>query len=177
MLPVKLVALPLLLSFSVACDSSAKSESAADKKAAAAKAEEEETAKRIAARKEKRLAEEKAKQDAIDAKQAKVDAVCVLPEQVPKKLDKACAAVSDAHDAFMLRLYADKPEVIEKWNGGKKMQLDLTVGQCKKTGSLEVAACQANALTNATAEIKKEIPAIFKTCIDKFGSPPAPKPE
>ncbi|MBL4688491.1 MAG: hypothetical protein JKY37_28135 [Nannocystaceae bacterium] len=178
MLPTKFLALPFVLLFAVGCDSTSTTNDDAVSKAAAKKQEEQAaTDKRIAAKKAERLAKDKAKEDAIVAKQAAVDAICVLPEKLPKKLDKACDEVSTAHDAFMVRLYSEKPETIEKWTAGKTMQLSMTVAQCKKAGSLEVAACQAHALTQAGAEIKKELPAIFRTCIEKFGTPPEPAPK
>lgn len=174
MLPTKSLALPFVFLFAVGCDSSSASKDAANQAVTKKQEEQAATDKRIAAKKAERLAKEKAKEDAIVAKQAAVDAVCVLPEKLPKKLDQGCDDVSAAHDAFMLRLYSEKPETVEKWNAGKTMQLSMTVAQCKKAGSLEVAACQAHALGQAGSEIKKELPAIFRTCIEKFGTPPEP---
>lgn len=152
------------------CDSS-EGKKAADEAAAKKKKEEEESEKRIAERRKKREAEQAEKDKAVQELQAKVDAVCVLPEELPKKVDKACEAVAEAQDGFMQRLYGDKPETIEKWNNAKGTQVPLTVTQCKKAGSLEVAACQKHGLDNAGPELKKEIPNIFRTCIDKFGAP------
>jgi len=182
MLPIKLVALPIVLMLAVGCDSK---KDTSPKKDAASKAasEQAETDKRIAARKEKRLAEEKAKKDEEAAVVAKVEALCVLPEALPKNLEKGCEAVSAAHDGFMLRNFADNAATIEKWNAGKTMQLGMTSAQCTKAGSIEVAACQANALSKAPVELKKQLPAFLRTCIDKFGTPAAgdtpaaPKPK
>ena len=165
----KLLAVPVLMMFALGCDGGAAEKAKVDAKAAKASKKKEEEA-RIEARKQKRLAEAKAAEDAVKAKAAAVDAVCVLPDKLPKKLDKACDAVADAHDKFMLKHYADNPDTITKWNGGKGTQLPMTIAQCKKAGSIEVAACQVNAFETASVELKKEIPAIFRTCIDKFGA-------
>ena len=154
------------------CDSASGGKDAAAEAAAKKEKEEEEKQKRIDERRKKREAEEAEKKKAEEEKQAKLDAICVLPETLPKKVDKACEEVATAQDGFMQRLYADKPETIEKWNNAKGTQIPLTVTQCKKAGSLEVAACQKHALESATVELKKEIPGIFRTCIDKFGKPP-----
>jgi len=115
----------------------------------------------------KREAEQKAKEEAEAAKKAAIAKVLVLPEEMPKKLDKACAAVAEAHDGFMNRMFED--ETTEKWNQAKGTQLPMTVSQCTKEGSLEVAACQANALNTAPQELAKELPELLRGCIDEFG--------
>ena len=178
MLPKLLRVLPLVLVFSVGCDDSAQKKAAADAKAKK-EAKEAEEAAALEKRKQERLAKQKAEEDAEAAKQAAIDALCTLPEdaEIPKKLDKACAAVAEAHDGFMNRLYADNAETVAKWNSAKGTQLPMTTGQCTKAGSTKVAACQIHALNTATVELKKELPAMFKTCIDKYGAPPEPKPE
>lgn len=178
MLPDKLVALMIVPLLLAGCDNSTDAKkTAANDAATKAAAEEAESAKRIEARKQKRLAEEQAKKDEVAKMEAAVDAICVLPEKLPKKLDKACDAVGVAHDGFMQKHYGANPETIKKWNGAKQMQLGMTTAQCTKSGSIEVAACQANGLNTAPTELKKQIPAIFKRCIDKFGAPPEPKPQ
>jgi hypothetical protein len=121
----------------------------------------------MADRKAKREADEKAKQEAEAKKTAAIDAVCVLPAKLPKKLDKGCAEVASAYDRFMNRLY--EGEIKDKWNSAKGTQLPMTIMQCSKTGSLEVAGCQAAALDKAGPELKEEMSLILKSCIDKFG--------
>jgi hypothetical protein len=162
----------LCLPFTIACDDSAeksggdaKVDEAAKKKADEKKKTDEALAKRKADREAKKQAEKEAE----EKKAAAIDAVCILPEKLPKKLDKACAAVAKANDEFMLKMYKDKPDVLEKWNSGKKMQLDMTTANCKKTGSIEIAACQANGLMIAGEGLTgKELPDILRRCSEKF---------
>jgi hypothetical protein len=139
--------------------------------AAEAKAKEEADKKaRIEERRKKREAEAKAKEEEAKKHQEAIDAVLLLPEKMPKKLDKACKAVGDAQDAFMNRLY--EGETVTKWNNAKGTQLPMTIAQCTKHASLEVAACQANALTIAPPELKKALPDLLRGCIEKFGKKP-----
>ncbi len=145
----------------------------AAKAAADAKAKEEkEREERLAKRKAEREAKEAAEAKAAEELKAKVDAVCVLPEKMPKNLKAACEAVVQANDAFMKKQYADKPDVLAKWNEAKGTQLGMTRQQCIKEGSLEVAACQANALNSAGPELKKELATLLRTCKEKFASGP-----
>lgn len=149
-----------------ACDSGDSSKPAPD---ATKNNEDAELEKRVAERREKRLAEQKAAEEAEAKKKAALDAVCVLPKNMPKKLADACKAVGEAQDAFMKRMYADDPGTLEKWSSAKNTQLPMTITTCTKTGSIEAAACQANALTQAPPELAKELPELLRTCIDKFG--------
>lgn len=132
-------------------------------------AQEAKIAQAIAEKRAKREAEEKAAEEAKAKMQAAVDALLVLPKKVPKRmrLPKACAKVVKAYDDFMHRVYSGK--VIEQWDdGAKKMPLTMTKTKCLK-GNVSVALCQINALQKAPVELKKQAPAIFKGCFDKFG--------
>lgn len=156
----------LLCSSLVACDSG-ESKPKADPAAEAKAKEEADKKARIEERRKKREADAKAKEEEEAKRKAAIDAVLVLPEKMPKKLDKACKAVAEAQDGFMNRLY--EGETVEKWNNAKGTQLPMTIAQCTKQASLEVAACQQNALTIAPPELKKELPELLRGCIDKFG--------
>jgi hypothetical protein len=164
-----ILALPFLAA-PMGCDSGNEEKPAAA--AADAEPEMSEQDKRIQARIQKRKDEEAAAQKAIDdaeaAKQEALDKITVLPEKLPKKLDKACAEVAEANDRFMLRLY--EGPTVEKWNQAKGTQLGMTKANCQKSGSLEVAACQIAAMDAAGPELKKALPDIFKVCIEKFGN-------
>ncbi len=138
--------------------------------AAVAKKAEEEKAlgEQLAARKAAREAEKKKEEEAKAAYAVKVDGLCVLPEKLPKKLAKACDAVADANDKFMTRMYTGA--ALEKWEKAKQTQLGMTKAQCTKTGKVEVAACQMNAMNAAQEDMKKALPDIMRRCIEKFGS-------
>jgi hypothetical protein len=157
-----------LLALSPACDSGPSPEELKAQEEAAAKkaAEEKALADGIAKRKADREAKEKAKEDAEKARLAEIDALCVLPEKMPKNLDKACAEVAAANDRFMLRLY--EGEAVTKWNAAKGTQLQMQKATCMKTGSIEAAACQINAMDNTPPEHKKALPDILRACIEKF---------
>lgn len=135
-----------------------------------AKAKQEaERAQRIAQAKAKREAEAKAAKEAEAKKKAAVEALLVAPDKAPKrlKIKKACAKLAKTYDAFMHRLYTGK--VIEQWDdGAKKMQLTMTKKNCMQH-NVKVALCQIHALEKATDELKKEVPAFFRGCIDKYG--------
>ncbi len=162
------VLLPTLLAFSlVACDSEPEGPTPEQKAAAEKKAQEEkELADRIAARKAEDEAKEQAAKEAEAAKQKAVDELTVLPEKMPKSLDKACKEVAAANDRFMTRLY--EGEALEKWNQAKGTQMAMTSAQCTKFGSLEAAACQINAMDNAGEDAKKALPDLLRTCNEKF---------
>jgi hypothetical protein len=150
-----------------ACDSS--KADPAPTKADDKKPEDADFDKRMAERKAKREAEEKAKAEAEAAKKAAIEALCVLPDKkkIEKDQKKACAAVGAAHDKFMARHFSG--EVLDKWNAAKGTAIPMTVAQCTKAVSVEVAACQVHALDTAPAEMKDEASALLRGCIEKFG--------
>lgn len=162
----------------VACDSG-NTAPKADPAAEARAKEAEDKKKRVEAKRLEREAGVKEKADAEAKHKEAIAAMLVLPEKMPKKLGKACKAASDAQDAFMLRHY--EGEAVEKWNAAKSTQLQKAVAECTKVGNIEVAACQANALTIAPTELKKALPDLLRGCIEKFGkapeggAPPPPK--
>lgn len=169
------LALPVALAFGlVACDDSAAKQKEADEQAAKAKAEEEERAA-AEERKKKREAQDQAEAEAEAQRKAQIDALAVLPEKFPKKLDKVCADVGKAQNDFMDRVYADQPETLEKWKANPSAQ-QMIIAQCKKTGSVESAACQVNALNNAPQEFSKSFPELLSACNEKFGPAAAAAP-
>jgi hypothetical protein len=158
--------LPALLLLFVACEPPGPSQAELDaaKKAAEKKAADEEA---MARRKAEREAKEKAEKDAEAQLAAQIDALAVLPDPLPKKLDKVCAERAAAEDEFMNKHY--EGEALAKWNTAKGTQLGFAKQGCIKAGKIEIAACQINAMRNAPAELKKNLPDLLKRCIDKFG--------
>ncbi len=172
-MPAMRIAFPTLLALLLAtagCDSSKPAPKPDDAKQAAEQAESD---KRIEERRKKREAEAKAKADAEAKVKAQIDALCVVPEgaKPPKKLEAACQAVVDAQMAFMERLYAEEPEVVEKFKKAAKMQNQMTMNSCTGT-NIKVAMCQKAALDAAPKELRKSLPDLLRTCIEKFGAPP-----
>ncbi|MEZ4381848.1 MAG: hypothetical protein R3A79_10880 [Nannocystaceae bacterium] len=121
----------------------------------------------LAKRKAEREAKEQAKKDAEEAEKAAIMALATLPDPLPKKLDKACDARAKAEDDFMNKHY--EGEALEKWNQAKTTQLGFAKQGCVKAGSIEIAACQVEALNNAPVELKKKLPDLLKACMEKYG--------
>jgi hypothetical protein len=148
-----------------ACDK--KEEAKKDDKAATPEKTEQdkELEARLAAKKAEREAEAKAAEDKVKA----IEALASLPEKMPKKLEDACKGVADAQDQYMLKHY--EGDALVRWNEAKGTQMGMLKTGCIKAGSIEIAACQINAMNNAPSEFKNDLPAILKACIDKFSAP------
>lgn len=148
------------------CDKKEEAPAKTDEKTA----QEKEVEERLAKKRAEREAKEKAAKEAEEKKQAMIAEIAVLPEEgeMPKDIEKACKAVAQANDDFMNRLY--EGDAIERWNEAKGTQLPMTEAQCKKSGSIEVAACQVNAMNKAGPELKKALPDLLRACIEKFGA-------
>lgn len=114
-----------------------------------------------------REAKAQAAKDAVEKKTKMVDELTVLPEKLPKKLDKACEEVGVAMDGFMLKWFP------ENWPKLKTKQMADLKESCTSTGSIEAAACQAKALAAAPEELNKAVPDILLACIEKFAKKPA----
>jgi len=157
----------LLLTLAAACDT-AKTEPA-PAKAEEAKESEDDVKKRMADRRAKLDADGKAKVEAAAKTKAAIATLCVLPDKkkIEKNPDKACAAVGAAHDRFMQKHFTG--EVLDKWTAAKGTAVPMTVAQCTKSASVEVAACQVNALDNAPPELENESSGILRGCIEEFG--------
>jgi hypothetical protein len=157
----------LLCAWVPACD---KEDAKKDDKATPEKSEEDKQLEaRLAAKKAEREAEAKAAEDKVNA----IKALAVLPETMPKDLAAACDGVAEAQDQFMQKHYDG--EGLQRWNEAKGTQMGMLKTGCVKSGSMEIAACQINAMNNAPAEFKKDLPDVLKACIDTFGAeaPPA----
>lgn len=126
--------------------------------------EDKEVEARLAAKKAAREAEAKAQEE----KEQAVKDLASLPETLPKNLKIACSEVAKAQDEFMKKHY--EGEGLERWNGAKGQEMGVIEANCVKAGSIEIAACQINAMGNAPGEYKNELPNILRACIDKFGA-------
>lgn len=110
-----------------------------------------------------REAKAKAAEEAAANKIKQVDALTVLPAtKLPKKIDKACDELNVAMDAFMTKWFP------ANWPMQKTKQLADMKTSCL-AGTIETAACQANALAAAPAELNKAVPDLLGACIEKFG--------
>ena len=171
MLRVSVVAMSLGLV--VACDSGG-SAPVETKKAPAEEELDAETKARIAERKAKREAEAKAKADAEAKLGSEIERVCVVPDKIEKDFVKACDGVGKAHDEYIRR--SGDADAISAWDGGgSERAIPMTVVQCTQADSVEVAACQKNALDNLGPEMKDHLKKFLQACIDKYASKRAPK--
>lgn len=112
--------------------------------------------------KAEREAKAKAAEEAAANKIKQVDALTVLPEKLPKKLDKACAELNTGMDAFMTKWFP------ANWPMQKTKQLNDMKESCLQ-GNIETAACQTKALADAPEELNKAVPDLLGACIEKFG--------
>jgi hypothetical protein len=159
-------ALVALALFGIACDSGKGATPAAAEPAKAT--QDDGAAKRKADREAKAAAEEKAKADAA----AKLEALAVLPAKKPKNLEAACKEMLAAYDGFMKKVL--KGDMLTKWStGGNEMQLAVFRKECLKR-NVDVAACQAHALSTAGPELEPQLAAIMGKCAEKFGGAVAP---
>jgi hypothetical protein len=148
----------------LACDGGKPAGEAAKAEAAPSKAADDEA---IAKRKAAREAEAKQKEEEAAALAAKIDALAVLPEDVPKSLDKACAQMTKSYDGYMRKVL--KGDMLTKWEtGGNEMQISIFDRECKKT-TPKIAACQARALEAMPVELEKELATVMKRCAGKYG--------
>lgn len=160
----RLLALALSLPLLPACGGEAKKDEPAPTKAEEPKKAEDDP---IARRRAEREAKAKAEKDAEDARLAAVDKLTVLPAKLPKDIKKACDAVADAQLKFFETMYTG-PE-LEKLKAAQGTQRPMTLSQCTSTGSIQAAACQANALTTAEdPALKASISDIMRVCLEKF---------
>jgi hypothetical protein len=131
------------------------------------KDEPSESDKIAAERVAKKRADRAAAEQALVDKAAAIQALALLPEKMPKDLKVACDEAAAAQDAFMMRNF--EGEGLAKWNEAKGTQLGMVKSSCVEAQSIEVPACQANAMNTAPPEFKKDLPELLKACIDKFG--------
>lgn len=119
----------------------------------------------------KRQDERKRKQAEEDARKAEIaarlDALAVLPPKLPKNLEAGCKQMLAAYDGFMRRVLQGDQRT--KWTtGGDEMQVAVFRKECLQR-DVKVAACQANALTQAGPDLAAQLPDLMQRCAGKFG--------
>jgi hypothetical protein len=160
-IPKHLLSALVVCALAGACDKA--EEKKADDKKAEPTAADKEVEERLAKKRAEREAAEKAAAEKVEA----IKALAVLPEKMPKDLEEACNAVATAQDEFMKRNFDG--EGLAKWEQAKGTQMGMLKTGCIKAQSLELAACQTNAMNNAPADFKKDLPDILSACMEKFG--------
>ena len=161
-LALALLALPLACGGETKTEEPKKTDAAAPKGEPAKAPEDDAVAKRRA----KREADEKAAKEAEAARIAAVEALAVLPEKLPKDIKKACDAVADAQLKFFEKMFEGAE--LEKLKAAQGTQRPMAIASCTKSGSIQAAACQANALNAATDKsLGKSISDIMRVCLEK----------
>lgn len=154
------------------CDS-AKTDDAAAKQKADAEAKATKDKEALAQRKAEREAAEKKQADEAAALKSKIDALAVIPDGLPKKLDKACEAMLAAYDGYMQKVL--QGDMLTKWKtGGNEMQLAVFRKECLKR-DIPTAMCQAHALGAATPDLEKNLADIMQACVARAKAAQAPK--
>ncbi len=128
----------------------------------------------LADRKAKREAEAREAAAAKREQEAELDALAVIPESLPKSLDKACDAMLKSYDSFMQTTL--EGDMLTKWKtGGNEMQLAVFRKECLKR-DIATAACQAHALGQATPQLSPRLADIMQACADKAAAGASPSP-
>ena len=121
------------------------------------------------ARRKKAFEEKKAAEEAEKARWDGVVAdVVKLPEKMPRKLEAACDAMLDGYHEFMLKQFEGDDKELLEWYDRKRVELGERRGKCMKLGSLEAAACQANALSSAPGGLRGKHLELMSACAEKF---------
>lgn len=160
----------------LACGSSKGQDNAADgAQKAKTTPEEDAIEKAVAAKREARKQKKAAEEAEAKALEEKVDQLASLPSKMPNKIAKACDLAVKNYDGFMNNNLSG--DGLKKWNeGGSATTLKTFKDGCMK-GSIESAACQANALQQFPKDLARELHNVMGRCTEKFkDGAPAPAP-
>lgn len=133
----------------------------------------EKAAEALAAKQQvERKAKAQAEQELEERRRSEIDAAARLPEPLPGDLESACDALTASYDEFMKR--GSERDVL-KWHDGRRKDLGKRRSSCIKVGSVEVAACEAEALAEdfpSLADVERTEAArmIMNRCVEKFGA-------
>ncbi len=156
----RIALVPLALCLVLACDAADKS---ASKKDEAAK-----PAKQDAPAKQN---DEPPRPDPAAELAAKIEALAVIPAELPKTVELACDAMAEQLDRLnQAKLTGDD---LTKWNtGGKEGVLTPAKAMCVKRGSIPEAACAAAGMKAGGVEIEPHIGDLMAACAKKAGTGP-----
>jgi hypothetical protein len=120
---------------------------------------------------EKLLAEKRAKAKAEEEELAKsIAALTVLPAQLPKSLEIACEGLLEAYHGFQLRVRANDGRALMNWWDNKRLELGKVRQTCMALASVQAAACQTNALTQAEGKFGAFENKIMGDCVELFAA-------
>jgi hypothetical protein len=118
---------------------------------------------------------ERAEADATKAREDELQKITTAPSQLPE-LEAGCADAATAFDEYRQKRLADAPDELGRWNATKEPDMRKLSEACKASGKPEIAACQANALRNASIahfglESANEL---TEACTKRYGGGAAP---
>jgi hypothetical protein len=147
---------PLCLCLALACDSADKSTKKTDEAKAPAKQE-------APPKEDKPPPPDPEKELA-----AKIEALAVVPSELPATVEAACDAMAEQLDLLnQAKLTGDD---LTKWNtGGKEGVLTPAKAMCVKRGSIPEAACAAAGMKAGGVEIEPHIGELMAACAKKAG--------
>lgn len=167
-----LVALAALLALVPACGGGAPPVDETIAKAMTVESKQQKVMDEAKARdREARTAQATERKETEARRATELDAAAVMPSTMPADLATACEAVMTAYDEFMKR--GPESAALE-WSDGRRRKMGERRSACITQGSVEVAACQAQALGGdppSLAEIERTEAArlLMARCTDKFG--------
>jgi hypothetical protein len=124
-----------------------------------------------------RKLKEKVAAEAEAAILAEIDKVTVPAADASTDLKAACEAMRGAYDGFVQKRLAGNTSELERWGVMKGLDLDKAVETCILSNSAKVAACQQNALLNASNQIGRDREGeLLAACNKKYGAPVAVAP-
>lgn len=93
---------------------------------------------------------EKAEREAAEAREAEIQKITAVGAPLPPDIETACATAGESFDAFRQKRLAGDSTALDRWNAVKEPDVRKFVDACKETGKVEVAACMAGALRDAS---------------------------
>lgn len=101
---------------------------------------------------------------------AKIDALAVVPAELPATVEAACDAMAEQLDLLnQAKLTGDD---LTKWNtGGKEGVLTPAKTMCVQRGSIPEAACAAAGMKAGGVEIEPHIGDLMAACAKKTAAP------
>ena len=155
MRPTRILLAPIVLCFSLACDTG---DASATKKAETAPAKQ--PVKRN---------DEPPPPDPAAVLAARIDALAVIPAELPATVEAACDAMAEQLDLLnQAKLVGDD---LTKWNtGGKEGVLTPAKTMCVQRGSIPGAACATAGMKAGGVEIEPHIGDLMAACTKKAGT-------
>jgi hypothetical protein len=93
---------------------------------------------------------EKAEKEAAEAREAEIQKITTVGAPLPADIATACTEASASFDSFRQARLSGDSDALGRWNATKEPDLRKFTEACTATGKVEVAACMAKALREAS---------------------------